>query len=147
MFLASSTAALAACLEIFNLRRDQSQKRFLNNLAISLCLLLDPSHVPLTQRETTPAWFSYFCVAAGWVGVKIQPAEYWALLKKVSLSVTNMHRFAEAPVSDILLASCSLLKTKVFNWQKTTTKKLCKRNKIVIKQKKAPSPEEQLSSE
>jgi len=107
MFLASSVAALAACLEIFNLQRDQSQKRFLNNLAISLRLLLVPSHVPLTQRETTPDWFSYFCAAAARVEEKIQPVEYRALLK-TWLSVVNIYRFAGAPVSDILLSSCFL---------------------------------------
>lgn len=64
MFLASSRAALAACLEIFNLHRDQCQKRFLNNLAIPLHPLLVPYSALITQRETTPGWLPYFCVAA-----------------------------------------------------------------------------------
>lgn len=64
MFLASSRAALAACLEIFNLPRDQCQKRFLNNLAIPLHPLLVPYSALITQRETTPGWLPYFCVAA-----------------------------------------------------------------------------------
>lgn len=64
MFLASSRAALAACLEIFNLPRDQCQKRFLNNLAIPLHPLLVPYSALITQRETTPGWLPHFCVAA-----------------------------------------------------------------------------------
>lgn len=64
MFLASSRAALAACLEIFNLHRDQCQKRFLNNLAIPLHPLLVPYSALIMQRETTPGWLPYFCVAA-----------------------------------------------------------------------------------
>lgn len=130
MFLASSTAALAACPEIFNLQRELSQKRFLNNLAISLRLLLVPSRVLFMQGETTPDWLGYFCVAAGWVGEKMQPVEYRALLKIWLL--VNTHSRIRYPTSKLLS-----VENKSFSLAEN--KKICKRNKMIINRRK-PQP-------
>lgn len=140
MFLASSRAALAACLEIFNLPRDQCQKRFLNNLAIPLHPLLVPYSALITQRETTPGWLPYFCVAAA-QGRTFSPPRAGHCSKPGS-RFTYLRRLPYQ-ISYFQAALCR--KQEYLAARKE--KKICKRNQTIIKQKKAPTPEEQLSSE
>lgn len=140
MFLASSRAALAACLEIFNLPRDQCQKRFLNNLAIPLHPLLVPYSALITQRETTPGWLPHFCVAAA-QGRTFSPPSAGHCSKPGS-RFTYLRRLPYQ-ISYFQAALCR--KQEYLAARKE--KKICKINQTIIKQKKAPTPEEQLSSE
>lgn len=140
MFLAGGGAALAACLEIFNLQREQSQKRFLNNLAIPLRLLPVPSRVPLTQRETPPDWWGYFCAAAGRVGEKNSAC--WREQSGSQLLTQPGLQGLPCHISYFHAALCR--KQEYLTGGK---QKICNRYKIIIKQKKAPTPEEQLGAE